>query len=251
MKFLLSVSAHFTIIPDKTKKETDRGEASPFPRSSHPPTSEPGQRMSISLDSTPAPIFYPSDLSAVLQQLPAFVAVFATSGELLWTNRAGYGTDTAGVVGKTITELFPTADLTSWHAAFQRASVGIPCSFRHRLPVPTPLGYADFTGEIGPIDLRGVRHIVSIAWDVTAKHRTDEDPLLTALLSPECKVMVRMILDKGRTKSPALLRSLANQSATKVRILLRNLVDRGILNHDDQGYDIVVAIRPMIADSIR
>ncbi len=207
--------------------------------------------MSISLDSTSVLIFHPTDLAAVLQQLPAFVTVFATSGELLWTNRAGYGTDAAGVVGKTITELFPTADLVSWHAAFQRACAGIPCSFRHRLPVPTPLGYADFSGEIGPIDLRGVRHVASIAWDVTAKQRTDEDPLLSALLSPECKVMVRMVFAKGRTKSPTLLKSLANQSATKVRTLLRNLVDRGILDHNDQGYDIVVAIRPLIADSLR
>lgn len=201
----------------------------------------------MSLDSVG--LFLPSDLVAVLHQSPAFISVYALDTTLLWTNHVGYGFENGDrpLIGLKMRELFPDGNFSQWDVAFARAVLGFAASYFLEVTVPmNPPQRIRFFGRMGPLTIRGERFVTLAAWDVTIEQPKEPHPLLATYLSADSKIMVAYVLDRGPVRSPPIIRHMG-QAASKVRTLLRNLVDRGILTHSDNGYEVSSVIRPFIS----
>ena len=191
------------------------------------------------------------DVAEVLGQLPGYITLHDLKGRFIWSNKLGLGFDES-VVGTMADANIFMDDRARWWSFFRRAAIDREVlDYSVKVIVPAKPGWAKIQGRLGPILRNGeVIYVVSLNYDAT--FHPESDPRAKFMLSElERGIVVTLLASKKPIKSAAISARVGEgRSSSKLRTILANLADRGIVTSTAFGYTISEQFRAHALDLI-
>lgn len=198
----------------------------------------------------------PPPFSELLAQLPVYVTVCSPARAILWHNRwtLGFGDEQ---LGSDVTAFMRPEDLPAWARRFRRAAdEGLPGAGTCRTDPPDGGPEVRWLYRMTPFRIRGrVEGVIVCSWDAddgpqVAPTSTPDDAECDAFLfSPLSARIVDFLRFKGPAKGLTIGRHLGlvgtggTQASSKVRALLADLEERGVLANGPLGYHLTPAFQ--------
>ena len=187
-----------------------------------------------------------------IAQTPAFISFHDTDGTLLWANRISFDLPD-DIIGQPSDILIFDEDRPRWHAAFRRAVFHRETvEYRVRIKVDSPPGFAVISGRMGPV-LKGdkVQMVAIVCYDAT--FREESNKLARFVVSDLGRQVIAYLMESGTQRGAAIGVAVGetsgkHQASTKLRLLLNDMKERGILEKVGSGYKISEEFQPMAMD---
>lgn len=186
-----------------------------------------------------------------LAHAPVFLSLLDVQGTLVWASRITYGLN-PDLIGQPADVPIAVKDRPVFWERFRRArDLREVANFTLHIEVPAAPGFVKLVGRLAPVIYQDqVAGVVAVSWDATFQG----EPAAAArfMFDDLGRAVVRTLLADGAMKGAAIgaaLGHLANnyQARPKLRAVLAQLCERGILTHGPAGYTVSDGFR-LIAD---
>ena len=193
-----------------------------------------------------------ADVFYCLGHAPGFFNIVSPDNRLLWCSRISYGLDPS-ILGLPADTITLPEDKPLWQEYLRRAVHNREVSdFRLKVAVPAPPGFVSINGRMAPVVRNDrVEFVVTVCYDNT--FRADYNPVVRFLFSPiERSILTVLLTATAPLKSNVVAARIGeSHSSSRLRTLLANLADRGIVAADHNGYRLSDDFRIIAMDLLR
>ncbi len=201
-------------------------------------------------------------LEKALEQAPLFLSILGLDGRIVWCNRYAWGYDESNTTGRPSDECIHSDDRPLWeHARRICLDLGEVAYGRVRLDAPGEAMSPTVQFRMCPVREDGrIVCLMAACWDVTSEVEVaataDTVSVDRYVLSPVCRAVVPDLLDGSHRKGSAIGAHIGEVTADghasqKLRVMLANMVERGILRHGPGGYYLAEEFRPLAERLVR
>ena len=185
-------------------------------------------------------------LTGILFQAPVFLTLLDLMGVILWSSRWAWGYGTSSLGARSDDMIHPD-DVPGWRLARVRAGdLSEMVRGVVRLLVPASGSHVSIEYRMAPYrDGAGqVTGILVASWPVDSLPVAA--PVLPCLSPTEAKIVEYLRSEKGPKKGAVIAMAIGEGSSggvsTRLKIILGNMVDRGLLLSNHDGYALAPAV---------